>query len=76
VNFASLNLSATDANQFTVTSYGTLKNQIIPLLIYNKRLGIKIANTSATVLLKTMSLAVLSIRLQTTLLEALVQLQA
>jgi hypothetical protein len=24
VNFASLNLSATDANQFTVTSYGTL----------------------------------------------------
>jgi hypothetical protein len=33
--------------------------------------GIKIANTSATVSAKTMSLAVLSIRLQTTLLEAL-----
>jgi hypothetical protein len=40
VNFASLNLSATDANQFTVTSYGTLKTQIIPLLIYNKRLEV------------------------------------
>jgi hypothetical protein len=41
VNFASLNLSATDANQFTVTSYGTLKTQL-SLFIYNKRLGLKL----------------------------------
>jgi hypothetical protein len=33
-----LNLSITDANQFTVTSYGTLKIQITQLHTCNKRL--------------------------------------
>jgi hypothetical protein len=37
VNFASLNLSPTDASQFTVTSYGTLKTRITPLHTCNKR---------------------------------------
>jgi hypothetical protein len=48
VNFASLNLSATDANQFTVTSYGTLKTNysiaylqqevgVLKLLIHQRR---------------------------------------
>jgi hypothetical protein len=53
-----------------------LKTKLFHCLSTTRGWSIKIANTSATVLLKTMSLAVLSIRLQTTLLEALVQLQA
>jgi extracellular elastinolytic metalloproteinase len=53
VNFASLNLSITDANQFTVTSYGTLKNPDYSIAYLQQEVGaIKIANTSATVLLK------------------------
>ncbi|RTY86566.1 T9SS-dependent M36 family metallopeptidase [Flavobacterium sp. RSP15] len=53
VNFASLNLSASDANQFTITSYGTLKNKEYLVAYLQQEVGgIKIANTSATVLLK------------------------
>jgi extracellular elastinolytic metalloproteinase len=53
VNSASLNLSVTDANQFTVTSYGTLKNPDYSIAYLQQEVGgIKIANTSATVLLK------------------------
>jgi hypothetical protein len=51
VNFASLSLSITDANQFTVTSYGFTKNQITQLHTCNKGWR-QIANTSTTVLLK------------------------
>ncbi|RTY80575.1 T9SS type A sorting domain-containing protein [Flavobacterium sp. LS1P28] len=53
VNFASLNLSATDANQFTITSYGTLKNSDYLIAYLQQEVGgVKIANTAATVLLK------------------------
>jgi extracellular elastinolytic metalloproteinase len=52
-NLASLNLSVTDANQFTITSYGTLKNKEYLIAYLQQEIGgVKIANTSATVLLK------------------------
>jgi extracellular elastinolytic metalloproteinase len=52
-NFASLNLSPTDASQFTVTSYGTLKNPDYSIAYLQQEVaGVKIANTSATVVLK------------------------
>jgi hypothetical protein len=63
VNFASLNLSPTDASQFTVTSYGTLKTRITPHTCNKRSEALKSQNTSATVVLKTMWLAVLSMHL-------------
>jgi hypothetical protein len=39
VNFASLNLSITDANQFTVISYGTLKNPDYSIAYLQQEVG-------------------------------------
>jgi extracellular elastinolytic metalloproteinase len=53
VNATSLNLSVTDANQFSVSSYGTLKNPEYLIAYLQQEVGgIKVDNTSATVLLK------------------------
>ena len=52
-NFTSLNLSVTDANQFTITSYGTLKNPDFLIAYLQQEVGgVKIANTAATVVFK------------------------
>jgi extracellular elastinolytic metalloproteinase len=52
VNATSLNLSIIDANQFTITSTGTLKNPDYSIAYLQQEVGgVKIANTAATVLL-------------------------
>jgi hypothetical protein len=77
VNFASLNLSPTDASQFTVTSYGTLKTRITHCIPATRGPeALKSQNTSATVVLKTMWLAVLSMHLlKTRCTESVLQLK-
>jgi hypothetical protein len=70
VNFASLNLSITDANQFTVTSYGTLKIRLLNC-IPATRVGGKLPYH--TVLLKKQCVSNFNHSFIKTLQEALVQ---
>ena len=52
-HLATLNLSITDADHFTVTSYGTLSNPEFQIAYLQQEInGVKIANTAATVVLK------------------------